>query len=240
MRHPVVSREDWLNARAALLVKEKALMKAQDALGAEQRALPWIEITTPYVFQDPDGPVTFAELFGGKSQLFVHHFMISSAETTQCVGCSLEVDHTVGLLEHLAANDITYACIAPVEVAVIEALKAKMDWRMPFVSSLGTSFSRDIREGFVPPGAWPAYDSVFYRDEDGRIFLTWSTSGRGAEAFAGIYRYIDVTPKGRQESRGLTDWARPRPDYGQGGEVANNGRYHPPACGCAAHDAQLA
>ena len=235
MQHPVVSREDWLTARAALLVKEKALMKAQDALGAEQRALPWVEIETDYVFEGPDGKVTFAGLFDGRSQLFLHHFMISDAEPTQCVGCSLEVDHLVGLIEHLHANDITYAVTAPADIARLEALRRRMGWTMPFVSSVGSTFSQDIRQGFVPPGAWPAYDSVFYKDEDGRIFLTWSTSGRGAEAFAGIYRFIDVTPKGRQEVRGLTDWARPRPDYGQGGSVGDNGRYHPPACACSAH-----
>ncbi len=237
MHHPVVSREDWQTARAALLAKEKALMKAQDALGVEQRALPWVEIETDYVFEGPNGKLSLADLFDGRSQLFLHHFMISDDEATQCVGCSLEVDHVMGLLEHLHANDITYACVAPAGISRLEALRERMGWTMPFVSSAGSTFSQDARRDFMPPGAWPVYDSVFYKDQAGRIFHTWSTSGRGAEAFAAIYRYIDVTPKGRQEVRGLTDWARPRPDYGQGGSVGDNGRYHPPACACGAHAA---
>ncbi len=236
MQHAVVSREAYLKARADLLAREKALTRAQDALSAEQRALPWVEITTPYVFQGPEGPLTLGELFDGRSQLFVHHFMISSDDTTQCVGCTLEVDHVDGVLEHLWANDITYVLTAPVERAVIDDVRRRMGWSMPWLSTLGSTFTADIRQGFMPPGAPTAFDSVFFKDSDGRIFHTWSTSGRGSEAFVGVYRFIDVTPKGRSgETRGLIDWARPRPDYGKGGSVGNDGRYHPVACACSKH-----
>ena len=106
MPHPVVSREEWLVARAALLAREKAMMKAQDALAVEQRALPWVEIEENYLFDGPSGTLTFRALFDGRSQLFVHHFMISPDDLGLCVGCSFELDHVQGILEHLNAHDI--------------------------------------------------------------------------------------------------------------------------------------
>jgi predicted dithiol-disulfide oxidoreductase (DUF899 family) len=236
MQHTVVSREEWLVARAALLAREKAVMKALDGLAAEQRALPWVEIKENYVFGGP-GPLTLAELFGGRSQLFVHHFMITPDDLSLCVGCSLELDHVQGIIEHLNAHDITYAVVAPIAVADIEAIRSRMDWRIPWVSSLGSDFSRHIREDFVTPGAMRAFDSVFYKDEAGRVFHTWSTSGRGAEAFMGIYRYIDVTPKGRFKEHGasqaLPDWVRVRTEYGKDGFVDDKSRYRASACECA-------
>jgi predicted dithiol-disulfide oxidoreductase (DUF899 family) len=232
MQHPVVSREEWLVARAALLAREKSLMKAQDALAAAQRDLPWVEIEEDYIFEGAQGRLTFGELFGGRSQLFLHHFMISPDDLSLCVGCALELDHVEGILEHLNAHDITYAVVAPIAVADIEAIRLRMGWRMPWVSSLGSDFTRHIREDFVTPGAMRAFDSVFYKDGDGRIFHTWSTSGRGAEAFMGIYRYIDVTPRGRfQEYRGgLSDWVRLRTEYDKSGYVDRNSRYRVSAC----------
>jgi len=237
MQHPVVSREQWLTARAALLAREKAVMKAQDALAAEQRALPWVEIEQDYVFEGPEGTLSFAELFDGRSQLFVHHFMIAPDDLGLCVGCSFELDHVQGILEHLNAHDITYAVVAPIAVADIEAIRSRMGWRIPWVSSLGSDFTRRVREDFVAPGAMRAFDSVFTRDAAGRIFHTWSTSGRGAEAFMGAYRYIDVTPKGRFREQGtwhaLPDWVRLRTEYGKGGHVDEESRYRAPACACS-------
>jgi predicted dithiol-disulfide oxidoreductase (DUF899 family) len=232
MQHPVVSRQEWLVARAALLAHEKSAMKALDAVAAARRELPWVEIEEDYVFEGPDGRLTFDALFGGRSQLLVHHFMISPDDLSLCVGCSLEVDHMLGILEHLNAHDITYAVVAPIAVADIEAIRSRMGWRIPWVSSLGSDFTRHIRKDFVTPGAMPAFDTVFYKDEAGRIFHTWSTSGRGAEAFMGIYRYIDATPRGRfQESAdGLTDWVRLRTVYGKGGYVDRKSRYRASAC----------
>jgi predicted dithiol-disulfide oxidoreductase (DUF899 family) len=144
MQHPVVSREEWLVARAALLAREKAVMQAQDALAAEQRALPWVEIEENYVFEGPDGTLTFAELFDRRSQLFVHHFMISPDDLGLCVGCSFELDHVQGILEHLNAHDITYAVVAPIAVADIMEIRRRMGWRIPWVSSFGSEFTRHI------------------------------------------------------------------------------------------------
>ena len=229
MQHPIVSREEWLIARATLLAREKAVMKAQDALVAEQHALPWVAIKKDYVFEGPEGTLTFAELFDRRSQLFVHHFMISPEDLGLCVGCSLELDHVQGILEHLNAHDITYAVVAPITVADIMEIRSRMGWHIPWVSSVGSDFTRHIREDFVTPGAMRAFDSVFYKDEAGRIFHTWSTSGRGAEAFMGIYRYIDVTPKGRFQEGGpfhaLADWVRLRTEYDKGGYVDRESRY---------------
>ena len=241
MQHPVVSREEWLAARAALLAREKAAMKAQDALATEQRALPWVEIEEHYVFQGPEGTLTFAELFEGRSQLFMHHFMISPDDLGLCVGCSFELDHVQGILEHLNAHDITYAVVAPITVADIMEIRTRMSWRFPWVSSLGSNFTRHIREDFVTPRAMRAFDSVFYKDEAGRIFHTWSTSGRGAEAFMGIYRYIDVTPRGRFQEGGLfhalADWVRLRTEYGKGGYVDRKSRYRAEPCECSPEQA---
>jgi predicted dithiol-disulfide oxidoreductase (DUF899 family) len=234
MEHQIVSREKWLEARAALMAKEKSAMKAYDALGAEQRALPWTTIENDYVFQGPSGPVSLSALFDGKSQLFTKTFMLAPGQTRQCVGCSLEVDHMAGLLEHLNNNDVAYAVVAPAPIAEIEAMRQRMGWRFPWVSSFGNDFVRDIELGFGMPGE-PAGNNVFYKDESGQIFHTYAAYARGCEAFLGIYRILDVMPKGRNENgpcHNLTDWARPRTLYGTGGTVAPNGEFQPLACDC--------
>jgi predicted dithiol-disulfide oxidoreductase (DUF899 family) len=235
MEHEIVSREKWLEARAALLVQERAVMKAYDQLGVEQRALPWVRIETDYVFQGPSGPVSLSQLFDGKSQLFTKTFMLAPGQTRQCVGCSLEVDHVAGLLEHLNNNDVAYAVIAPAPIAEIEAMRQRMGWRFRWISSFGTDFVRDIELGFGLPDK-PAGNNVFYKDERGRIFHTYAAYARGCEAFLGIYRILDVMPKGRNENERhtLTDWAQPRTLYGTGGRVAPNGEFEPAGCGCDA------
>jgi predicted dithiol-disulfide oxidoreductase (DUF899 family) len=238
MRHDVVSREDWRAARAALIATEKAFTRAGDALGAEQRALPWVEIEKTYVFQSPSGPRTLSELFDGRSQLFVKLFMFDPGQTHQCTGCSLEVDHVAGLLEHLNGNDVSYVAIAPAPIDEIEDLRRRMDWRFPWVSSFGSDFHYDAHVTFNPDGMTGTGNLVFYKDEDGRIFHTYSAYSRGAESFLGIYRIFDLMPKGRNENgpyRTMGDWVRPRNMYGKGGTVQRNGQYHPQACGCGAH-----
>src|SRR5277367_4385883 len=132
MEHQIVSREEWRKARAALIVKEKAHMRAGDALGAEQRALPWVKIEKDYVFEGPSGKLTLSDLFDGRSQLFIKLFMLQPGQTRQCTGCSLDVDHVAGLLEHLRANDVAYVVVAPAPIDEIETLRQRMDWRVPF------------------------------------------------------------------------------------------------------------
>jgi predicted dithiol-disulfide oxidoreductase (DUF899 family) len=237
MQHEVVSREDWRKARAALIVKEKALMRASDALGVEQRALPWVRIDKDYVFEGPSGKQTLSELFDGRSQLFVKLFMLQPGQIRQCTGCSLDVDHVEGLLEHLQANDVTYVVVSPATIGEIETLRQRMGWRVPFFS--GEGFCRDVYANFAPEGlADTGGHLVFTKNDAGEIFQTWSSHGRGGEAFLGIYRYFDVMPKGRNENgpyRSMGDWVRPRNMYGKGGTVARNGQYHPSACGCGTH-----
>jgi predicted dithiol-disulfide oxidoreductase (DUF899 family) len=254
-QHRIASRAEWLTARTALLTKEKELTRRRDALAAERRALPWVKVEKRYVLRGPQGEVTLAELFDGRSQLFVKHFMMGPGQVGQCVGCSLEVDHLEGLLVHLRNRDVSYVAVARAPIQEIEAVRQRMGWHFPWVSSHGSDFNYDFHVSFKPEelAAGRAFynyeygnpgledlsgDSVFVKDEAGQIFHTYSTYGRGGEEFLGIYRYLDATPKGRMENgpyNTLADWARPRNTYGQGGVVEVTGRYHPPACACAAH-----
>jgi predicted dithiol-disulfide oxidoreductase (DUF899 family) len=262
-RHEVVSRAEWLIARKDLLKREKELTHLRDQLAAERRALPWVKIDKKYVFETPEGEATLAELFDGRSQLFIKHFMMAPGQVTQCVGCSLEVDHIDGILPHLENHDVTYVAVARVPIEEIEAVRKRMGWKFRWVSSYHSDFNYDFNVSFTREDAgsgraiynygvapeWAAEiedlsgDSVFYKDDDGHIYHTYSTFGRGGEEFLGIYRFLDATPKGREEDgpyHSLTDWARPRNMYGKGGTVEPTGRYHQPGCACATHQSEAA
>jgi predicted dithiol-disulfide oxidoreductase (DUF899 family) len=261
--HEIVSRADWLVARNDLLKREKELTRLRDRLSAERRALPWIRIDKEYIFDTSEGEITLADLFEGRSQLFIKHFMMGPGQTTQCVGCSLEVDHIEGILVHLQNHDVSYAVVARAPIEEIEAVRERMGWKFLWVSSYHSDFSYDFNVSFtreqIAAGHalynyqkapdWAAElkdlsgDSVFFRDQSGQIFHTYSTFGRGGEEFLGIYRVLDVMPKGRNENgpyRSLADWARPRNMYGRGGSVESNGRYHQPACACTIHQSAAA
>ena len=256
--HEFVSREEWLIARRDLLKREKELTRLRDQLAAERRALPWMKIDKEYVFDAPEGEMTLAELFDGRRQLFIKHFMMAPGQLTQCVGCSLEVDHVDGILPHLENHDVTYVAVARAPIEEIEAVRKRMGWKFRWVSSYHSEFNYDFNVSFTCGDAasgrsiynygiapeWAAEiedlsgNSVFYKDDDGQIFHTYSTFGRGGEEFLGIYRFLDATPKGRAENgpyHSLTDWARPRNMYGKGGTVEPTGRYHQSACACEAH-----
>jgi predicted dithiol-disulfide oxidoreductase (DUF899 family) len=244
--HRVVSRDEWLEERTALLVREKEFTRSRDRLAQDQRALPWVRIEKDYVFEGPSGNVTLAQLFDGRSQLFVKHFMMAPGQVHQCVGCSLQVDHVEGLLEHLENHDVTFVAVARAPIDEIEAVRQRMGWRFTWVSSHDSDFNYDFNVSFTPEevAAGSAYfnysptdpgmedlsgNSIFYKDDAGRIFHTYSTFGRGGEEFLGIYRYFDLMPKGRGEDgpyHSLGDWARPRNMYGAGGSVERNGRFH--------------
>jgi predicted dithiol-disulfide oxidoreductase (DUF899 family) len=257
--HEVVSRPEWLVARKDLLKREKELTRLRDQLAAERRALPWVKIDKEYVFDAPEGELTLADLFDSRSQLFIKHFMMAPGQTTQCVGCSLEVDHVDGILPHLHNHDVSYVAVARAPIEEIEAVRKRMGWKFRWVSSYYSDFNYDFNVSFSREDAasgraiynygiaaeWAAEiedlsgDSVFYKDENGQIFHTYSTFGRGGEEFLGIYRFLDATPKGREENgpyHSLPDWARPRNMYGKGGTVEATGRYHQPACACAGHE----
>src|SRR6202023_1372551 len=139
--HPIVSRSEWLEARKALLAKEKAFTKSRDQLNAEQRALPWVRIEKEYVFDGPSGKITLAQLFGGRSQLFIKHFMMAPGVAHQCVGCSFEVDHIEGILVHLENHDVSYAAVARAPIEEIEVVRKRMGWRFTWVSSHSNDFN---------------------------------------------------------------------------------------------------
>jgi predicted dithiol-disulfide oxidoreductase (DUF899 family) len=257
--HEIFSREEWLIARKDLLKREKEKTRLRDQLAAERRALPWVKIDKKYAFDAPEGEVTLAELFDGRSQLFIKHFMLGPGQKTQCVGCSLEVDHIDGILPHFENHDVSYVAVARAPIEEIEAVRKRMGWKFRWVSSYRSEFNYDFNVSWTREqidsgravynyGALPEWaadiqdlsgNSVFYKDESGQIFHTYSTFARGGEEFLGIYRFLDTTPKGRNENGpyySLADWARPRNMYGKGGEVEANGRFHQPACGCQSHE----
>src|SRR5919106_3102948 len=247
--HRVVSREEWLKERVALLEREKAHTRERDEINRQRRELPWVRVEKEYVFEGLEGKVTLADLFDGRRQLFIKHFMMGPGQVTQCVGCSLEVDHIEGLLVHLENHEVTYAVVARAPIQEIEAVRRRMGWKFRWVSSYHSDFNYDFNvswtreqvaagRAFYNYGKAPEWageledlsgDSVFYKDEAGQIFHTYSTFGRGGEEFLGIYRYLDVMPKGRDENgpyNTLADWVRPKNLYGKGGMVEANGRYH--------------
>src|SRR5262245_56632347 len=248
----VVSREQWIAERQELLAEEKAFTRQRDALAEKRRALPWVRIDKRYEFDSPQGRVTLADLFRGRSQLWVQSVMQGPGQPLQCVGCSLGVDGTEGLLPHLENHDVSYVAVARATLPELTALRERMGWRMPFYSSYGSDFNYDFGVSFKPEDlaagrAWYNYawcnpgiedisgDHVFYRDEAGSIFHTYSCFARGGEDFMAIYRILEATLKGRYENGpyySLTDWVRPHNMYGKGGEVAPNGRYTPPVSCC--------
>lgn len=245
--HKIVSQDEWLTARKALLVKEKEFTRQRDRVRAERRDLPWVKVEKNYVFDAPDGKRTLAGLFDGRSQLIVKHFMLAPGQKDPCVGCSFESDHVDGALMHLRHHDVSYVAVARAPIAEIEAVKKRMGWRCPWVSSFGSDFNYDFHVSFTPEqiakgetfynyriGAVPLEDlpgfSVFYRNPQGEIFHTYSTYGRGAEEILGAYMFLDLTPKGRNETGpnfNLTDWVRHHDRYGEDGRVNEKGRWEP-------------
>jgi predicted dithiol-disulfide oxidoreductase (DUF899 family) len=257
MQHQVVSREEWIEQRRALLEQEKALTRHRDLVSAERLRLPWVRMEKEYVFSGPDGNFTLSDLFQGRSQLYLKHFMMAPGAQHQCVGCSLEVDHMTDLLPHLENHDVSYVVVARAPIGEVEVVRERMGWKFLWVSSFESDFNYDFNVSFRPEDIaagraeynyrlapeWAAQiqdlsgRSVFYQDDTGAIFHTYSGYGRGGEEALGIYGILDAMPKGRNEKvlHSLGDWARPRNMYGKGGNVEPNGRYHAPACGCAAH-----
>jgi predicted dithiol-disulfide oxidoreductase (DUF899 family) len=232
LQNRVVSRDEWLAARTELLRKEKELTRLRDQLSAERQALPWVKIEKTYEFDGPDGKLTLADLFDGRSQLVVKHFMFGPDWEQGCVGCSFGLDNIVGALVHLEHHDISYVLVSRAPLEKLEAFRRRMGWPVKWVSSNGSDFNFDFHVSFTEaelangeavynfantrigidemPGT-----SVFYRDEAGGVFHTYSAYARGAEMFAGIFGYLDVMPKGRNETinGNLTDWVRHHDRY---------------------------
>jgi predicted dithiol-disulfide oxidoreductase (DUF899 family) len=221
----VVSREQWLVARRELLAQEKELTRARDVLNADRRRLPMVAIDKPYVFEGPDGDASLLDLFEGRRQLIVDHFMFDPAWEDGCSSCSGRVDQ-YGNLAHLHARDTTMAVVSRAPLAKIEPFKARKGWTFPWYSSYGSDFNYDfhvtldeavapvqynyrdrdelVAAGFSDPSGELHGTSVFLRDGD-RVFHTYSTYARGTEQVGGTHYYLDMTALGRQE-----DWEEPR------------------------------
>jgi predicted dithiol-disulfide oxidoreductase (DUF899 family) len=233
MQHKIVSPDEWTAARRALLAKEKAFTHLRDELSAARRALPWVKVEKNYVFDGLDGKVTLAALFDGRSQLVVQHFMLGPGWKEGCVGCSFGADHVEGGLVHLTHHDVSYVAVSRAPFAEIEAYRRRMGWRFTWVSSNASDFNYDYHVSFSKddlakgkvyynyamidagieelPGL-----SVFYQDEAGDIFHTYSAYARGTEALITTYAVLDLTPKGRNETgpgHNLVDWVKRHDEY---------------------------
>ena len=229
MQHAVVSRDAWLTARRDLLKAEKELTHLRDKVAQERLALPWVRIEKEYLFDTPDGPRAFADLFDGRSQLLVQHFMFAPGWKQGCPSCSFMADHTDGMNTHLAHHDVTMIAVSRAPLADIERYRSRMGWQFKWVSSNGSPFNYDFRVSFTPEQVasgqidynfgewqetgeeWPGL-STFFKDEAGDVFHTYSTYGRGVEVMMGTYAMLDLMPKGRNEARGM-DWVRRHDRY---------------------------
>jgi predicted dithiol-disulfide oxidoreductase (DUF899 family)/predicted enzyme related to lactoylglutathione lyase len=215
MKHNIVSQDQWLAARKALLAKEKEFTKARDALSAERRQLPWVKLDKSYVFEGPEGKETVADLFGGRSQLIVYHFMLGPGWAQGCPSCSYLADHFDGANIHLAQRDVTLVVVSRAPYAEIAAYQNRMGWKFKRVSSYGGDFNHDFHVSFTPEqraggkveynyglGEFPSEEapglSTFIRNEGG-IFHAYSTYARGLDILIGAYNFLDMAPKGRDE-----------------------------------------
>jgi len=215
--HKVVSHDEWIAARRAHLADEKAFTRARDALSRKRRELPWERVEKSYVFEGPNGKETLADLFGGKSQLIVYHFMLGPDWEEGCPSCSLLADHFDGAAVHLAQRDVAFVVASRAPLSQIEAFKRRMGWRFKWVSSFASDFNYDYHvsasaeekaTGKVTynyettefpseerPGA-----SVFFKNAAGDVFHTYSAYGRGLDILIGAYNLLDIAPKGRDEA----------------------------------------
>ena len=243
--HNIVSREEWIATRKRFLIKEKELTRLTDKLNAERRQLPWVKIEKSYLFDTPAGKQTLADLFEGRSQLIIKHFMFGPGWKEGCVGCSFGADHIDGANLHLAHHDVTVVAVSRAPLAEIEPFRKRMGWQFKWVSSYDSDFNFDFNvscrkedlekgEVYYNYKMQPAHSeemsglSVFYKDDDGRIYHTYSTFGRGDEKVLGAYILLDMTPKGRNETGpyfSLGDWVRHHDKYDAGGSVSPTGRY---------------
>jgi predicted dithiol-disulfide oxidoreductase (DUF899 family) len=236
--HEVVPKEQWIEARRALLAQEKAWTHERDRLSEKRRALPWVKVEKNYVFDSAHGPVTLADLFDGRSQLVVYHFMFGPEWEEGCPGCSLLSDHVDGARHHFQHDDVSFAAVSRGPIDKLQGYRKRMGWDFTWVSSAKSDFNFDYHVSF-PEGARedgvfynferqpdPEIDelsgvSVFYKDGDGTIYHTYSTYGRGGEMFLAVYSWLDIVPKGRNETKNgnLGDWVKRHDRYEDDGRT---------------------
>jgi predicted dithiol-disulfide oxidoreductase (DUF899 family) len=215
--HPIVSHQAWIEARTELLAKEKEFTRLRDELSALRRQLPWERVEKTYVLDGPKGKEALAELFAGKSQLIVYHFMFAPDWEAGCKSCSFWADNFNGMDVHLRRRDISFVAVSRAPLAKLEAYKKRMGWSFKWLSSGNTDFNFDLGVSFTPEqmakgsGYWNYRTqkpfetdtvgiSVFYNDRAGQIFHTYSCYQRGVDMMNGAYHYMDLTPKGRDEA----------------------------------------
>ncbi len=231
MEHSVVSREEWLEARRALLTKEKEMTRMRDRVNAARLALPWVRVDKDYVLDTAAGKKTLADLFDGRSQLVIYHFMFGPDWEAGCPGCSFLADHLDGAIVHLNNHDVSFVCVSRAPLDKIEAYKRRMGWHFPWVSSFGSDFNFDYHVSFTKEelAAGPvfynyrqtpaeqAHDelpglSSFYRDADGTLFHTYSNYARGGEEMLGTMMILDCAPLGRNEGSTM-DFVKRHDEY---------------------------
>ena len=244
--HKVVSHDEWIAARKAHLAEEKAFTRARDVLSRKRRELPWEKVEKTYVFEGPGGKETLADLFGGKSQLIVYHFMLGPDWVEGCPSCSLIADHFDGAVIHLGQRDVAFVVVSRAPLAQIEKFRRRMGWNFKWVSSFGSDFNFDYQVSATaeekakgtanynyevtefPSDERPGV-SVFYKDAAGDVFHTYSSYGRGLDILIGAYNFLDIAPKGRDEA-GLKygmAWVRHHDKY-EGAAVDPKADYQQP------------
>jgi predicted dithiol-disulfide oxidoreductase (DUF899 family) len=228
----VVSREEWVASRKRHLAKEKEFTRLRDELSSERRELPWVKVEKKYVFDTSGGKQTLPDLFEGRSQLVVYHFMFGSTWEQACKSCSFWADNFNGIVVHLEHRDVTLLAASRAPLDKIEAFRERMGWGFKWVSSLQNEFNRDFHVSFTPEemAKGPVYYnyseqkfpseeapgiSVFYRDLGGQVFHTYSCYSRGLDMLNGAYHYLDLVPKGRDEEhlRFTMEWVRHHDRY---------------------------
>jgi predicted dithiol-disulfide oxidoreductase (DUF899 family) len=244
----VVSQNEWLAARKELLAKERQFTRLRDELSRQRREMPWEKVEKAYVFDGPNGKESLGDLFDGRSQLIIYHFMFGPGWSAGCPSCSYLADHFDGPSIHLANRDVTLAVISRAPIAEIEAFKKRMGWKFHWVSSFSNDFNYDYHVSFSAEErakgnvyynyelmAFPSEEgpglSVFSKDANGDIFHTYSSYARGLDIFVGAYNFLDHVPKGRDED-GLAHsmaWVRHHDNYGQGYFVDPTQGYVEPA-----------
>jgi predicted dithiol-disulfide oxidoreductase (DUF899 family) len=230
--HRTATHEEWLEARRALLTREKELTRLRDAVSRERRELPWERIEKDYVLEGPDGPEPLADLFAGRSQLVVYHFMFDPNDPWDeaCKHCSFWADSFDPIIVHLNARDVTMVAVSIAPLPMIEAYQRRMGWSFRWYSSAGSEFNRDFNVSFTPQGAEQGgyYNyrvrptgvteregmSVFYQDDAGDVYHTYSAYERGIDMFNTAYHYLDTVPKGRDEDGRSQHWVRRHDEYG--------------------------
>ncbi len=229
--HRIVSTDEWVAERKTLLEREKELTRLRDQIARQRRALPWVRVDKEYEFDTLSGRRTLAELFAGRPQLLVQHFMFAPGWEEGCPSCSFMADHADGMNVHLADRDVTLLAVSRAPLAEIERFRQRMGWQFTWVSSHGTSFNYDFGVSFTAEqvakgelyynyGKWPlAYEewpgiSVFLKNAN-QVFHTYSTFGRGVEVMMGTYNMLDLTPKGRNENEEghKMEWVRHHDRY---------------------------